>query len=365
LDKEKCFGEDVLEKLQETVKKLTVPFVQDTEFEETVEELFEEEEWFVSIIQSLPSSAVLLFDSRTGNMIFHDKIVLSDKELERRKNAKTIFGGFRFPEKETVFAFHDVDHLDTDEIAAFEELFDWEIELFQSFLPNDRNEEEQDFHDIWIQEWKQFYFTLLGQEHVDLAAALSSDRIFLAAATVSDTNPLKNSFHDVIEYFQKQSGENENIQKFTDAVKTYWKENLSTVEGFNISSLSIPLSELSDDIPLPLQNQTMTVYWAVKKNQAVALAAGFNKEKTEQVFRNALAATKTPVASQPEFVFSLKPLGKLLSSFDVETAALGNADSGAKFTLSTTFEENTGSESLVITGRFIETIASLIKELTE
>jgi hypothetical protein len=300
----------------------------------------------------------LFFDPQTGDVdVTLRGKVHDDEYFDQMKNAKTIFGGFRFPEKETIFAFNAIDFIDADELEFETEFFkgvlgqvlDAERELFKKYDPNF----DEEYWSVMSEDWLEFYGTIFVQERSDVAAVLSSDGIFLAGATVSDTDQLKNSFANTLKFLRKEdaTGSWKLMQK-------RWKKNITTVNGFNVSGFSIPCSEFNENVSLPLQDKNLTVYWAVKEDQAVAFAVGFS-DKTKDVFIKALQATNEPVAVTDHVTLSLRPLGRLLKNFGVD--ALAYADSDAQVTLSIKYEENTIKTYITVAGNFIQTVARLIK----
>ncbi|MDR1382844.1 MAG: hypothetical protein LBJ67_03210 [Planctomycetaceae bacterium] len=355
---EQLVDDENVDNFSEIVKKLA--HIQGTQFEDAFDT------WFGVLFQAL-SSNMLLFAPQSGDIDFvlTESCDVDSEYIDQIKNAKTIFGGFRFPDKETVLTgnlvdFTDADDLELEEIffgEVFQSVVTAEMELLENTV-HKGDEEAQEFMSAWVKDWTKFWTTLCIQERTDIACTLSSDGIFLAGAAVSDTDKLENPFSNTLDFLRKKHGDSD----FDGMVKKYWKKNIVTVNGFKISGFSISVRELGENMPLSLQEKKLTVYYAVKKDQAVAFVAGFS-EKTEEIFFKALRATNTRVDVADNFTVSLRPLGKLLKNFDND--ALAYAEPDAQFTVSMDHSEEKARVYFKITGNFIKAIARLIKTHNE
>lgn len=317
----------------------------------------------------------LAFDPKTADLNIDTVMVprkgsATEKQIEESKNAKTIFDGFRMNGNNVVFSFGSVEVFNETGIETAREGLDTFLDgILEQTEENAETEAEYELAETAVESIKKIFDATAKQGRCDFAASLNSDALFLAAATVGDTEELEDLIEMLVDRFKQQVGE----EKTDELLEKYQKKDITTIEGFNVSSFVIPLNEVdgAENCPLPLKDKTLAVYRAVKKDQAIAFACGLDQAKTEKAFSEALAATKTPAAVQaPQAVLSLQPIGNLLKRFDVdqidETAEkvvgiLTAAGSDAKISIETNNGEQALTAKIKIGGKAVSAIAELIK----
>ncbi|MDR2704386.1 MAG: hypothetical protein LBC02_01280, partial [Planctomycetaceae bacterium] len=168
----------------------------------------------------------------------------------------------------------------------------------------------------------------------------------------------------------KKEHDEDDVNEF---LKKYLKKNYTTIEGFNVSSLKIPLEEAAagHELPEKLAKEIVGVFWAFKNNEAVAVAVGFDFDKTEKTFHQALTKTKTPVPlQQPVGIVALQPLGKLLKKYTdsnlPDTAAkaidlLSSVEADAKITFSAEVVGTAIHGKASISGKTVTVLANIVK----
>jgi hypothetical protein len=216
----------------------------------------------------------------------------------------------------------------------------------------------------------------------DSAFSFDTAGTLLAAADTASLEEIRNLVAMIKDYVGK---------KVPADAKSFLEKNgkkeYTTVEGFKVSSLTLPLSALADtdigDQIAPFTDMTLGIFWAVKETpdkQAVAMAAGLDFAKTEQAFKAALEKTKTAVPVQPPMgTISTPGIGKFLQQTVtpiVEKAdvpeenvailkkvagVLAAADADAKITLDFTFKPDQMEEIYRISGKSVQAVINAIK----
>lgn len=320
----------------------------------------------------------LMFDPKTANLDIDTVMVprkgsATEKQIAEAKNAKTIFDGFRMSGSNVVFSFGSVEIFNQDGIETARNSMNTFLEgILEQVEDNAETDAEYEMAEMAVESIKNVFDATAKQGRCDFAASLNSDALFLAAATIGDTEELEELIEMLVDRFKKQVGE----EKTDELFEKYQKKDYTTVEGFNLSSFILPLNEVdgAENCPVPFKDKTLAVYRAVKKDQAIAFAAGFDQAKTEKAFLDALTATKTPAAVQsPQAVLSLQPSGELLKNFNVDkmdetSEKIVNVLTGVGSDAKITVETNNGDQALTakikLNGNVITAIAELIKLFT-
>jgi len=137
------------------------------------------------------------------------------------------------------------------------------------------------------------------------------------------------------------------------------KREFVTVEGFKVSSISIPIIETIESVvgPAPsddvdsVRDLSLGVFWAVKEGnkQAIAVAVGLDSAKVEQTFKSALEKTGTPAPAQkPTGIVSVQGLGKFLQQTVYPIAAkAGKAEDLAGFKKAVDILASAGNDAVV------------------
>jgi hypothetical protein len=304
-------------------------------------------------------------DSDTANQL---------KEILQFKSA---FNGFTFNDKETVFSVNNVQYIDDSVLDALAEGFKTFSDgaLAQLEENEDVDEDTLKGAEDYLTLIKDTAAAVLAKGINNTAGALSSDGIFLGAVNVKDTGKINEFFKQSFEVVKKIiiKKDESAAGEIEELLKKYGKKDAKTIADFKVSSLVIPLNELKDNEQLPkvLKNKTFAAYCAVKENTAVAFAAGFDEQKTEKAFTDALEATKKPdTVKTQQAVFALRPLGNLLKNYGIDstgdkakliTDALIASGSNAKVTVSVDNKPDSINTRIAVSGSTVAAVAKLIR----
>ncbi|GHT28710.1 hypothetical protein FACS18942_09340 [Planctomycetales bacterium] len=299
------------------------------------------------------------------------------KQLKEIQQFKSAFNGFTFSDKETVFSANNVQYIDDAALKALEEGFKTFSTgaLAQLEENEDIDEDTLEIAENYLILIKDTATAVLTKGINNAAGALSSDGILIGAVNVNDTGKINEFFKQSFEVIKKTIFKNDESAagEADELLKKYGKKDAKTIADFKVSSLIVPLNELKDKEQLPkvLKNKTFTAYWAVKENTAVAFAAGFDEQKTEKAFTEALEAAKKPDAAKaPQAVFALRPLGVLLKNYGIDgtgdkakliTDALIASGSNAKVTVSVDTKADSINSRIAVSGSTVAALAKLIK----
>jgi hypothetical protein len=251
-------------------------------------------------------------------------------------------------------------------IGMIEQFFDAALAQVEEQSETD---EEAEFGKTAFDSLKKIAAATLEKGKYDIAVSLDADATLLLALTVGETAELENLGVKLFDRIKQKHDEND----VDDFLKKYLKKNYTTVEGFNVSSLKIPLEEVAAEhaVPAKLANETVGIFWALKNNEAAAIAFGFDFDKTEKAFQQALTKTKTPVPlQQPFLVFALQPLGKLLKKYSdnsfpdtvnksIELLSASGTD--AKITFSAEVVDSAMYGKFNVSGKAVTVLANMIK----
>jgi hypothetical protein len=323
------------------------------------------------------------FDPKTADLNLTSVVVPkkgseSEKQVIDYKNAKTIFSGFLGNPNEVIFSASDAETFAPSDIEVSIGMFD---QFFNAALAQieeqSETDEEVEFGEAVFESLKKIFIATIKKEKIDVGLSLDAGATLLLALTAGETAEIEQLGAKIFDWIKKKHDEND-VDEF---LKKYFKRNYTVIEGFNVSSLKIPLEEVAGDdknmgtilppLPEKLAKETVGVFWAFKNNEAVAVAFGFDFDKTEKLFHQALTKTKTPVPlKQPVGIFALQPLGKLLKKYTdssvPDTAAkvielLSSAGTDAKITFSAEVVGSAIHGKADISGKTITVLANIIK----
>ncbi|MDR0338605.1 MAG: hypothetical protein LBI18_16150 [Planctomycetaceae bacterium] len=317
----------------------------------------------------------LAFDPKTADLnLISSTIPKKGSESEQQiidyKNAKTIFNGFLGNQNDLIFSLSDVETLTPSDvdvlIGTLEQFFDAAQAQTEEQSETD---EEAEFGNVVFESLKKIVTAVLKKGKYDFAVSLNADPTLLLAFTAAETAEIELLGTKIFDRIKKEHDEND-VNEF---LQKYLKKNNTTIEGFNVSSLKIPLEEAAagHELPETLAKETVSLFWALKDNEAVAVAVGLDFDKTEKTFHQALTNTKTPVPlKQPMIQFSLQPLGKLLKKYSDNTAPdtiiksielLSAVGADAKITSSVEVIDKTMHGKISVSGTAVTVLANMIK----
>jgi len=309
-----------------------------------------------------------------------------EKLIDGRKNARTMFSSFRGTPENTVFHLADAQTFHVDHIAIVMPLIErgftelkMQLEMESQWRPDAKMllEISDSLQKIVVPSVQSGTF--------DVAVSLDTNGTILFGAAMSNTGELQkvaqSLFRSVFADINIGMGDSLKVLAF---LSKNMRIDESTIEGFRISSLRIPIAEviaampeLENNFSPGIQNFELGLLWAIKDNEAIAFAAGLDFAKAEATFKNVLAGTgvKAPL-QQPLTALSLAPLGTLLenvvpkivedvmSSEDIEmfnrVVAELKKGNDAVVTISEKFIENGGAEyTLRVSEQMIDTLVQL------
>ena len=269
------------------------------------------------------------FSSLTGGMTLDEKtlnLTLSALKVPKKgsemaatfrtlKNARTMFGGFLQDTSKTVFSWSYIDYLSDHDIADMTTT----LQLVGSSFIEGFGESSEDGDGgaklarlagivvEWLQECMDFY---AQKKSVDVALSFDSDGTFLYAEALEQTELLtkigRQCYNALPELFGEEGGKA--LQTLIDGKM---KQDYETVAEFSLSCLPDLFAEVPA-VPRALRDLPITLFWAIKADEAVAVAVGLDFAKTEKALKDALGKTRTPVQPKQTVVFALKPFGEFL-----------------------------------------------------
>lgn len=240
----------------------------------------------------------------------------SEKQLLKVKDAQTIFAGFRGG-PDAVIACNGVDYITEASAQTGRDTLDAALDGFlEQIVEQAETDENVEFAEAVAESFRKVVQSLLVEGYSDVAFSLEADGLCLGAMTLGDTADLE-KFASQLVAWAEQHHDNAEIEEF---LKKHHKKNYETIEGFQLSRLTIPLTELAaeaHEIPEAWRNTTLFCHYGVQAGKAVALAVGSDEAKTANAFKTALTATRTPKpVEQPVFSMSLRSLGLFLKPFE-------------------------------------------------
>lgn len=298
----------------------------------------------------------------------------SEKQFAFLKDAKTAFGAFLGGEN-TVFSSNGVGKYSESDVEltmkSLDQIFAGVMEAVEE---NAEEDEDIELAENVIESIKKILKSTMEKEVGDYAISLDTDGLLLGAGTIGDTEELRKLYKMVVERAKAVHEDAEEIDGF---MEKNLKKGIETVEGFKISGLTVPVAELAaeHDCPVDLKDLTISIFWGVKENEAIAFAVGPDAAKAEAALKKGLAGTKNPVAvKQPALLFDMQKLGVLLKKYgdllkegdQEETVAkvldlLTSAGQNAKITASVQGDAKKMSVNFKVDGKAIEVFAELIK----
>jgi len=309
------------------------------------------------------------------------------EKFQKMKNAKTMFGGFLHDTSKTVFSWSYMDYLTDNEIAeatmALQLLGDSFAEGFRETSEEDEGDHGELFARLTeiIVEWLHENIESLGTEKsVDVALSLDSDGILLYAQAAKKPELAIKIGNDLYSALPELLGD-ETGKAVQAIINSKMKQNYETVEGFSLSGLSNMFTELPPGtvVPRAFRDLPLSLLWATKKDEAVAVAVGFDFARTERALKAALEKTKTPTQPKQTGVFALKPFGELMLKQVLPFAErqggelaeakgtftiMASAENSAKIVVTTEFPGDTRLQKVQIDGKCFTTLLKVGK-LTE
>ena len=308
------------------------------------------------------------------------------EKLLKVKNAKTMFSGFLHDTAKTVFSWSTLDYWTDREHAGIAEALQLTGESFLEGLRDtdeDHGERFVRFAEIvleWLQENVEF---LCEQKSVDAAMALDSDGTFLYAQATGKPE-LATKIGDDLYYALPELFEEG--QAWQTHLNSKMRQNYETVEGFSLSCLSNLFTELPPGVVVPraLRDWPVSLLWATKEGEAVAVAVGLDFARTERTLKAALDKTKTPTSPKQTGVFALKPLGEflmkhilpiaeksgMLTKDNLEDAkeilaVLASAESSAKIVVTTEFPGEAQLQKYQMDGKCLNVVLKMMTKQAE
>ena len=246
------------------------------------------------------------------------------EKIIQNKNAKTKLGSFFFDTPKTIFSASYVDYFTDSEI---EQIATAVVLLGDSLLEglSESAEEDEDggvslvplaeYGVEWMHEMAAYF---AENRLIDAAYSFDSDGTLVMALAAEDTEKIleidRKLCKNVYDLLPELLGEEEGkaLQEFFDR-KT--KQDYETVAGFSLSCLPNLLSDLPpemDDVPDALKDLPISLFWGVKKDEAVVYAIGLDFAKTERTLKAAMEKNTTPVQPKQTAMVALKPFGEFV-----------------------------------------------------
>ncbi len=324
------------------------------------------------------------YQSVSGGIVFDPKTAAVDyvvqcipksdsnvaKMMEAVKDMKSSFTGFTSAAPDAIFSLSSAQYdasLDGEMLQqtmnAVDQLIDGILEQF-----SEQSESDEDFAlaESVAESLRTVLESTLKKGNFDSGMSMDASGTILFAMNLAETDELKKIYSAIVDHLRSKDVD-------VDAAAKYLTTEYKTIEGFKISSFVVPFADLpTDDVSPALMGKTLSIYWAIKDNEAAALALGLDAKATEEKFRAALEKTKStaPVPQPPAFL-AIQPLGKLLDKYmgeRDETATkvlktLLNAPTDAKLTLSISPVGEGFEAKYSATGSCVATLVELFKAL--
>ncbi|MDR0610868.1 MAG: hypothetical protein LBG58_12210, partial [Planctomycetaceae bacterium] len=214
------------------------------QFNETLEKIYE-------VVSSF--SMGISFDPKTADLnLTYVAVPKKDSELEKilvnYKTAKTRFSGFIGNKNDVIVSMNSVETstpTDIDvSIASVNQLFD---AVLLQIEEQSETDEEIEFGESIVESLKKILIASIAKGASDAGASLDADGTLLFAMTVGETAELEKLGVKIFDWIKKEHDE-EDVKEF---LKKYFKKNYTAIEGFNVSSLKIPLEEAAAGHELP------------------------------------------------------------------------------------------------------------------
>ena len=191
---------------------------------------------------------------------------------------------------------------------------------------------------------------------IDLGTTLKKDATLLVGATITDGNKLQQALE-------------KSLVAVPEEFQQYVKLNTEQFEGFAVSTIAVPLSDIpSDDIPKTLISKTATLQIAIK-DTAIAMAFGI-EDTVPADLKKAITASKTPT-NVPEIVAIITPgnIADLLTLIgpigdDEGFAEMVNivraCPPDAQITVIDSYSGNTNKTKFVVSGKLLPGIGKFL-----
>jgi hypothetical protein len=328
----------------------------------------------------------LTFDPATANtdvsvVYFPQKGSKTARSFAASKDAATIFSGFKGARENMVGSLNWA-HKNTLTVAEIEpsiKQIDIVLAGVLEQIQND-SEEESDvskFAEKAIDLAKKIMRADMTQESVAGAASFDTNGTFLIATTTAATGEWQELIRTAVDFAAKKASHSDTVADLLQK-----NSEKTTVAGFKVTSIKIAAADIPHNEGLP-KDLAFGFFFAVKENEAIAAAFGFDFSKTEQAFKSALEKTKTAVpVQQPIAEFSVQGLGKFLQqrvypviqgiapSKDLEkfknvADILTAGNDGSAVTATADLKAERGEFTLRVPGKVIQTLISLVKMMNE
>jgi hypothetical protein len=366
------------------------------------------------------------FDPKTRDFEYAVKLLTQkggelEKLVAARKNAQTMFGSFRTAPEESVFHFHFAHTLDPAYIAyllphvekMFEEgikVGDIPVDIDVKMVTKDGDLFTPEAVKSMAESWRKIVLSNLKSGTLDIILTQDVNGTLMFGMSMADTGEFQNLMRTFFIGMMDNPLNDKDEEKTVDGkamldrlifLGKNFRIDESTIEGFKVSSLKMPMEEMADLVnafadeekPLPkaYRDMTLGVFWAVKENEAVAFAIGPDFAETEKTFKKALAGVKGKVpVQQPLASFSLPNYGKSwqkfmpmiesaldespeqkakaikgLEQFKTLLADWAKSDKDNAVTLSETFTDGGIEVSFKMPGKMIDLYVLLIKSMMQ
>jgi len=313
---------------------------------------------------------------------------LADKILQV-KNARTNFGGFLQDTVKTIFSFSQLDYLTDAEIEELETAAELISEdfiggLLESVADDEGAEAALLFADALLR-WVDSSLDYFDENRlIDVAMSFDSDGILLYAQAI-DPAVMADLVEQLLPLLPLAVEDGELLLEFMDG-KIDW--DYDTVADYSLSGLPDIFADLPADLLGGLLGDLSvsdvltllpwSLYWAVKGDEAVAMAVGFDASQTEAALKTALTASATPVPPRHTALMALKPLGQFLQTHllpllesqglpdaaEVRAAAakLATLDAGAQMVITSEFPNEAYALKYQVDGRFFSALFELLRK---
>jgi hypothetical protein len=396
------FKVDLANTSHETITKLAAPFAllaamrdpkAGEQFQQTIEQLkfyFDELKTVYYGIKVDPKTldvdVTVSYEHAANSKVF-------SRVGEVYKNRKTIFSGFK-TSKTPVFTIAQA--------GALPEGTDWQLpkelvqitveqydSLFKGFLK--QIEEDTENEDVikhakaGVKSLNKLIAASLKLSEADYNITFDVEGTFLAASLVKETNTVEELFDSVLGFAKAKIAEEDDGAKYISLIQDNMKLEYDTASDYRLSKFTIPIDKIADlgEVPASsrIKAKNYTLFAAVKDKVAVAVAGGFDADKTETTLKAALKSTSSATKlTQSVFLFDLQALGQFLKQIgfenvDQDTPKAGvakiivdrflGAGNKAKITVEDKFSGKTLSATMKVDGEVVGTIAKLAKQIYE
>ena len=239
----------------------------------------------------------------------------TEEKIKNIKNVKTKLGAFLLDGPQTVCSWHILQYLTDSDIENAKTMLD---DISESFMEGLREAIDEDAEEVpcvqaaeVVLEYVEEILDFFDEERlIDFTYALDADGTTLMALATNNTKKAieldEQLFGSLFEIF----GGNDAVELIENLIK----RDYETVAGYSLSCLPDVLANLPEEIDLPdaVRKIPLTLYWAVKENEAIVYALGLDGAKTEKTLKAALTASLRPVQPKQTGVFALKPFSTLI-----------------------------------------------------